>query len=133
MTANIKISILAILSLLILGITLLSMNSTDELVDSEKSFHKLNSELHIIKNIKSYYGEPKQNKRKLTRIISSYGKNVVFQKEDKNSIEFRVSNLNNKKLNSLIKSISNGGFKVLNIEVLRTSSNKAEFSCKVLF
>jgi hypothetical protein len=133
MSLNIKIVLLSILGLLIISVSLLFSGSTKELSSSKESFHKLAKELQIIENIKNYYGDEKTNQKKLHRLTDQYKKNIVFLKEEKDNIEFKMANLSKDKLYQVTKNIVDGGFKVLNLKVSRMDDNKAEFNCKVLF
>ena len=132
MSLNFKIA--SVLGLLFLVITLNIYNNSlgNKLVSSEKEFHKLASELNTIKNVKNYYADKNINKKKLTLITSLYKKNIVSIKEDKESLEFKINNLDKNSVYQLTKGIVNGGFKVMNFKVFRTSSSKAEVQCKVL-
>lgn len=133
MNLNLKITILIILTLGLFFVGFISNASIKDVENEKKSFFKLSNELHIIKNITEYYGKTTKNKRKINRIISFYEKRIIFKKEEKSSIEFKVSKLNKDELNRLSKDILNGGFKISNFKVLRIDNNKAEITCKVLF
>lgn len=133
MNVNIKLIILSVLIGLIFILTVLSNISTKDLESSKSELDKLSNKLHIIKSITNYYDKPDKNKRKLSRILSNYSEQIIFKKEEKSTIEFKVSNINSNKLNILIKDIVNGGFKVLNFKVTRLTDKNAELHLKVLF
>ena len=133
MTVNIKISILFVMISIIVVLNLLSHNSIKTLASVKQSTIELTTQLNTIKSIKSYYGVKSNNKKRFNRMLKSYTKNIVFSKDDKNTKEFKMTNLNSKKLDFLLKNLINKGFKILYLNVTRVDANKAMLNCKVLF
>ena len=133
MRLNLKIILLSVSIIIIICLSVLYINSIDTIDESKYSYHKLENEINNIKIIKQRYGKKQVNKRKINRIISPFNQNVIFIKEDKNALEFKITNINKNDLYKLTKVILNNGFKILNFKIKRISPNRAELNCKVLF
>mgnify|MGYP000521142628 CR=1 FL=1 len=133
MNINYKIIILSCLLIGLLSVGVYSKTSINKLDEKRDSYHKISKELHIIKQIDSYYGEKRKNKGKVNSIIGKYSNRIVYKKANKKSIEFKVSKLNNKTLDKLNKEILNAGLKISMLKITRINNQLSEFSCKVVF
>ena len=133
MSLNVKIGILGVLLLLIVSSVFVFLTSIDELENSKKSFHKLENELNVIKTLQEYYGEDKNNKKKLLIITQAHKDKILSIKENKESIEFTMQNLNDDTLNGLLKNIVDKGLKIAKMKIIRTDGHKAQLNLKVIF
>lgn len=133
MNINYKIIILSCLLIGLLSVGVYSKTSINKLDEKRDSYHKISKELHIIKQIDSYYGEKRKNKGKVNSIIGKYSNRIVYKKANKKSIEFKISKLNNKTLDKLNKEILNAGLKISMLKITRINNQLSEFSCKVVF
>ena len=102
-------------------------------LEQSSLYEKTSNEISVIKQLKTYYGDKKSNKRKIYNIINRYTAKTLTRKEDKNSLEFTISKLNHKELDNLNKSILNSGIKVLKFKIKKLNKNSAELFCKVAF
>ncbi len=132
MNINYKIIVLVSLIIGLLSIGVYSKTSISKLIEKRDSYHKIAKELHIIKQIDSYYTNKKKNKIKINSIIKKYNKKIVYKKENKKSIEFKISKLNNKTLDKLNKEILNAGLKISMLKIIRINNQLSEFSCEVI-
>jgi len=133
MNINYKIIILSCLLIGLLSVGVYLKTSINKLHEKRDSYHKISKELHIIKQIDSYYGEKRKNKGKVNSIIGKYSNRIVYKKANKKSIEFKISKLNNKTLDKLNKEILNAGLKISMLKIRRINNQFSEFSCKVVF
>ena len=133
MNTNYKVIILIGLFLGSIAMSVFLKSSTKSVDENRLSYHKLSKELHVIKQIDSFYGKKTQNKAKIFSIINKYNNNVIYKKEDKKSIEFKISKINDKMLNKLNKEIINAGLKITMLKIKRLDAHMSEFSCKVVF
>lgn len=98
-----------------------------------KNYEKTANEITVIKELKKYYGEKKNNKRKIYNIISIYTNKTLSKKETKTTFEFRINKLSHKQLDKLNNDIINSGVKVMKLTLKRTTPHLAELYCKVMF
>jgi len=133
MNPNNKLIILIVLVVLTISsfIYLQTLNSN---VDEKfRLYEKTSNEIAIITKLKSHYGTKKINKRKIYNIIDKYGDKTISKKENKTSLEFTISKLNYKELDTLNKEILNSGVKVIKLTINKIDANIGKLSCKVMF
>ena len=102
-------------------------------LEQSSLYEKTSNEISVIKQLKTYYGDKKSNKREIYNIINKYTAKTLTRKEDKNNLEFTISKLNYKELDNINKSILNSGIKVLKFKIKKLNKNSAELFCKVAF
>jgi len=133
LNTNTKFIALALLVVLTIS-SMLYIQTLKETVDQNyKNYEKTANEITIIKQLKEYYGDTKSNKRKIYNILNNYKSKTVSKKEDKASIEFTISKLNYKELDSLNSELLSSGVKVVKLSVKRVDAHTGELFCKVMF
>jgi len=133
LNTNTKFIALALLVVLTIS-SMLYIQTLKETVDQNyKNYEKTANEITIIKQLKEYYGDKKSNKRKIYNILNNYKSKTVSKKEDKASIEFTISKLNYKELDSLNSELLSSGVKVVKLSVKRVDAHTGELFCKVMF
>lgn len=133
MNTNIRILILLALSVISISMFIYNQMLKNSVSEQFVLYEKTANEIAIIKKLKTYYGDKKSNKRKIYNIIGKYKEKIVTKKEDKSSLEFTISKLNEKELSGLNKTILNSGVKILKLKIKKLNRNSGELYCKVVF
>jgi len=133
LNTNTKFIALALLVVLTISSMLYIQTLKETVQQNYKNYEKTANEITIIKQLKEYYGDKKSNKRKIYNILNNYKSKTVSKKEDKASIEFTISKLNYKELDSLNSELLSSGVKVVKLSVKRVDAHTGELSCKVMF
>jgi len=133
LNTNTKFIALALLVVLTISSMLYIQTLKETVQQNYKNYEKTANEITIIKQLKEYYGDKKSNKRKIYNILNNYKSKTVSKKEDKASIEFTISKLNYKELDSLNSELLSSGVKVVKLSVKRVDAHTGELFCKVMF
>ncbi|BFU78360.1 hypothetical protein ALC152_15750 [Arcobacter sp. 15-2] len=133
LNTNTKFIALALLVVLTISSMLYIQTLKETVHQNYKNYEKTANEITIIKQLKEYYGDKKSNKRKIYNILNNYKSKTVSKKEDKASIEFTISKLNYKELDSLNSELLSSGVKVVKLSVKRVDAHTGELFCKVMF
>jgi len=133
LNTNTKFITLALLVVLTISSMLYIQTLKETVQQNYKNYEKTANEITIIKQLKEYYGDKKSNKRKIYNILNNYKSKTVSKKEDKASIEFTISKLNYKELDSLNSELLSSGVKVVKLSVKRVDAHTGELFCKVMF
>lgn len=133
LNTNTKFIVLALLVVLTISSMLYIQTLKETVQQNYKNYEKTANEITVIKQLKEYYGDKKSNKRKIYNILNNYKSKTVSKKEDKASIEFTISKLNYKELDSLNSELLSSGVKVVKLSVKRVDAHTGELFCKVSF
>lgn len=133
LNTNTKFIALALLVVLTISTMFYIQTLKETVQQNYKNYEKTANEITVIKQLKEYYGDKKSNKRKVYNILNNYKSKTVSKKEDKASIEFTISKLNYKELDSLNSELLSSGVKVVKLSVKRVDAHTGELFCKVSF